>query len=199
MDRTLDDVTDRWNLLKHSFYQRWTRGELSRDELCDYVKQYAHVVRAVPGWLEQVKGGDTARLAQHAAEERSHIAMWEKFGAALGLSAEAIRSTPVNAATETLVRRGDELTVQGQAAAVVWALEAQTPAVAGAKLAGLAAFYGMDATGGAEYFAVHRELDIQQSAELRALCSEGAQVSAAAMSEALWDLLTSVEAVPLPA
>ena len=58
MDQTLDGVTARWNLLEHSFYQRWTQGTLTRDELCDYVLQYAHVVRAVPAWLEQVRGGD---------------------------------------------------------------------------------------------------------------------------------------------
>jgi hypothetical protein len=36
MEQTLDDVTARWNLLQHSFYQRWTRGALTRDELSDY-------------------------------------------------------------------------------------------------------------------------------------------------------------------
>src|ERR1700694_5351128 len=70
MDQTLDDVTARWNLLQHNFCQRWTRGTLTHDELCDYVRQYAHVVRAVPVWLEQVRGGDTAEGARHAAEDR---------------------------------------------------------------------------------------------------------------------------------
>ena len=198
MDQMLDDVTARWNLLQHSFYQRWTQGALTRDELCDYVKQYAHVVRAVPGWLEQVRGGDAAEVARHAAEERSHIALWEKFGEALGLSSDAVRSAPANAATAELIRRGDELTAKGDAAPVVWALEAQTPAVAGAKLAGLASFYGIAPEGGGEYFAVHQRLDIEHSAELRALCPAGSESSAAAMSEALWDLLTSVEAAPHP-
>jgi pyrroloquinoline-quinone synthase len=198
MDQTLDGVTARWNLLEHSFYQRWTMGTLTRDELCDYIEQYAHVVRAVPTWLEQVRGGDPVEVAHHAAEERSHIEMWEKFGEALGLSPDAIRSAPANAATTRLVRRGDELTAQGQGAAVVWALEAQTPAVAGAKLAGLSAFYGIGAEDGGQYFAVHEHLDVEHSAELRVLCSDGSEGAAAAMSEALWDLLTSVEAAPEP-
>lgn len=198
MDQTLDDVTARWNLLRHSFYQRWTCGTLTNDELRDYVKQYAHVVRAVPTWLEQVRGGDTAQLARHAAEERSHVALWNKFGEAFGLSSDAIRSAPANDATATLLRRGDELAANGQAAAVVWALEAQTPAVAAAKLAGLATFYGISPDGGGEYFALHQDLDVEHSAELRALCSEGSERAASSMSEALWDLLTSVEAAPQP-
>jgi pyrroloquinoline-quinone synthase len=198
MDMTLDDVTARWNLLEHSFYQRWTQGTLTRDELCDYIKQYAHVVRAVPEWLELVRGGDTAEVARHAAEERSHIEMWEKFGNAMGLSSDAIRSAPANAATANLLQRGDELAAQGQAAAVVWALEAQTPAVAGAKLVGLSAFYGIGENGGGQYFAVHQHLDVEHSAELRALCSDGSEDAAAQMSEALWNVLTSVEAAPQP-
>ncbi len=198
MDQTLDGVTARWNLLQHSFYQRWTQGTLTRDELCDYVVQYAHVVRAVPGWLEQVRGGDPAEVARHAAEERSHIEMWERFGNALGLSSEAIRLAPSNAVTAKLVERGDELAAQGDAAAVVWALEQQTPAVAGAKLAGLSAFYDIGPTTGGEYFAVHQHLDIEHSAELRALCSDGSGEAAAVMSESLWNLQTSVEAAPQP-
>jgi pyrroloquinoline-quinone synthase len=194
MDMVLDDVTAEWNLLEHGFYQRWTQGTLTRNELCDYVKQYAYVVRAVPRWLEQVRGGDTAQIARHAADERSHIALWGKFGRALGLSSDAITNTPANTATARLLQRGDELAEKGQAAAVVWALEVQTPAVAEAKLAGLSAFYGIGPEAGGEYFAVHRHLDIEHSAELRALCSDGSQRAAAEMSEALWDLLTSVEA-----
>lgn len=198
MDQTLDDVTARWNLLEHSFYQRWTCGTLTHAELCDYVGQYAHVVRAVPAWLEQVRGGDTAEVARHAAEEQSHIALWYRFGEALGLGSDAIRSAPANAATARLIQRGDELAAKGEAAPLVWALEAQTPAVAGAKLTGLAAFYAIGPDTGGEYFAVHQHLDVEHAAELRALCSDGSAAAAAAMSEALWDLLTSVEATPQP-
>lgn len=196
MDQALDRVTARWNLLRHSFYQRWSHGTLTREELCDYVKQYAHVVRAVPGWLEQVHGGDTAQLARHTAEERSHIELWDKLGKALGLSSEAIRLAPANGATAQLLERGNDLAANGHAAAVVWALEAQTPVVAGAKVAGLSAFYGIGAEAGGEYFAVHQHLDVEHSAELRAICSDGSQYAAAAMSKALWDLLTSVETAP---
>jgi pyrroloquinoline-quinone synthase len=195
MDQMLDQAVTRWNLLDHSFYQRWTQGTLTRDELCDYIKQYGHVVRAVPRWLEQVRGGDTAQLARHVDEERSHVALWEKFGEALGLTSEAIRTAPANEPTTRLLARGDQLAEQGHAAAVVWALEAQTPAVAEAKLAGLSAFYGISGDAGGRYFAVHQHLDVEHAAELRVLCQDGSDDAAEEMSEALWDLLTSVEVV----
>jgi pyrroloquinoline-quinone synthase len=195
MDQMLDQAVTRWNLLDHSFYQRWTQGTLTRDELCDYVKQYGHVVRAVPRWLEQVRGGDTAQLARHVDEERSHEALWATFGEALGLTSEAIRTAPANEATARLLARGDVLVEQGQAAAVVWALEAQTPAVAGAKLAGLSAFYGISGDTGGKYFAVHEHLDVEHAAELRVMCKDGSDAAAEEMSKALWDLLSSVEVV----
>jgi pyrroloquinoline-quinone synthase len=195
MDSMLDQAVSQWNLLEHSFYQRWTQGTLTHDELCDYVKQYGHVVRAVPRWLEQVRGGETAQLARHVDEERSHEALWETFGEALGLSTEAIRTAPANDATTRLLARGDQLVEQGQAAAVVWALEAQTPAVAGAKLAGLSAFYGITGDAGGRYFAVHQHLDVEHAAELRVLCQDGSGSAAEEVSEAMWDLLSSVEVV----
>jgi pyrroloquinoline-quinone synthase len=198
MDQTLELAVTRWNLLDHTFYKRWTQGSLTLDELGDYVRQYAHIVRAVPRWLEQVRGGDTAQLARHVGEERSHIELWNKFGMALGLSSDEIRVAPANLATAKLVERGDQLAAQCQAAAVVWALEAQTPAVARAKVEGLSAFYGIRADGGGEYFAVHERLDVAHSAELRGLCSNGSEDAVVAISESLWDLLTSVEAAPQP-
>jgi pyrroloquinoline-quinone synthase len=198
LEQTLDDVTARWNLLEHSFYQRWTLGTLTRDELCDYVSQYAHVVRAVPGWMSQVRGGDADQVALHAADEQSHIELWNRFGEALGMPSDAIRNAPSNAATAELIRRGDDLAARGQAAPAVWALEVQTPAVAGAKLAGLSAHYAIGPDTGGEYFAVHQHLDVEHAAELRALCPAGSQAAAAEMSEALWNLLTSVEAAPAP-
>ena len=199
MDGTLEAATVRWNLLHHSFYQRWTYGTLTHDELLDYVRQYAHVVRAVPGWLEQVRLGDTAEVARHAAEERLHIEMWDKFGGALGLDSEAIRLAPANAATARLVQLGDHLAAIGQAAAAVWALEVQTPTVASAKLAGLSAFYGIGPETGGQYFAEHQQMDVEHAAQLKALCSDGFESSAVLMSEALWDLLTSVETPQQPA
>ena len=193
MSTTLDHVTARWNLLEHSFYRRWTTGTLTRAELCDYVGQYAHVVRAVPGWLEQVRGADHDELARHAAEERSHVALWERFGESLGLSGDAVRSTPANPATAELLEQGDRFASEGLAAAVVWALEVQTPAVAEAKLAGLELHYGIDAAAGGKYFAVHQHLDVEHAAQLQALCTGESETAAASMSEALWGLLSSVE------
>src|SRR2546428_11553165 len=94
----LEDIRAHWDLLQHLFYTRWKAGELSRDELADYACQYAHVVRGIPGWLESA-GED---LRGHAVEEASHVALWERFGEALGMAAGELRGAPANEATVAL-------------------------------------------------------------------------------------------------
>src|SRR5258708_22957264 len=43
-------------LLSHPFYVRWSKGELSRRELCDYAAQYRHVEAALPDLLRTIAG-----------------------------------------------------------------------------------------------------------------------------------------------
>jgi hypothetical protein len=38
---------ERWNVLKHPFYTRWERGELTRPELAFYAGEYRHAVVAL--------------------------------------------------------------------------------------------------------------------------------------------------------
>ena len=38
----LAEAQFRWNVLEHPFYTRWSRGELTRDELALYAGQYRH-------------------------------------------------------------------------------------------------------------------------------------------------------------
>ncbi len=39
---TIDNDIAAKHLLKHPFYLAWTRGELSREALADYARQYYH-------------------------------------------------------------------------------------------------------------------------------------------------------------
>ena len=43
----LDSLRERWNVLDHSFYTRWSAGELSRADLATYAGEYRHVVVAL--------------------------------------------------------------------------------------------------------------------------------------------------------
>ena len=41
----IEEARERWNVLRHPFYRRWSAGELSREELARYSGQYRHAVR----------------------------------------------------------------------------------------------------------------------------------------------------------
>src|SRR5437870_8652995 len=53
LDKVDSDIAEK-HLLKHPFYLAWTRGELSKDALIDYAKQYYHHVAAFPTYLSAV-------------------------------------------------------------------------------------------------------------------------------------------------
>ena len=72
----LEPLQKRWDVLRHPFYTRWERGELTSDELAHYAGEYRHAVVAL---------ADAAQTAgEHADEEREHVALWDDFADAAG-------------------------------------------------------------------------------------------------------------------
>lgn len=202
-DHELHKVSRRYDLLQHPFYKRWLAGELTHQELENYTGQYAHVVRAIPRWLAGSAARDNKNatwLALHAMEEADHVALWERFAAALGIDKTSLPAIPPNRATQALIAACDDLVDAGHGAAVVWSIEAQSPAVSAEKLRGLKAHYGIDENSGGEYFALHESLDREHEAQLRRVISgqppfvrRAAPAAAATALEAMWKLLSSVE------
>ena len=198
----LSALTARWPLLKHSFYQRWSDGSLTADELRYYSDQYRHLVVVLPQWLDTAAAGHPTRsleLSVHAHEESAHVALWDEFRQ--GIGAEGTGDPP-NAATSRVLGIGRALADQGLGAAAAWALEAQAPEVSRAKADGLARHYGIDAGSGAAYFELHSKRDVVHARELEAAIDElpaelqGPAVKAAdAILAGLWEILTSSERV----
>lgn len=198
----LDAIRDR-NLLEHSFYKRWLAGELTKSELADYAAQYYHVVKLLPALLETAAAQHPSHgktLLAHAVEETAHVQLWERFAGACGVSTESLHSSKPNRATQAMLVDCKKHAAGGNAAAVAWALEVQTPAVSREKICGLEKHYGIDARSGGEYFALHEHLDIEHTAELEmvmagqcATTDDDASTAAFAATDGLWNVLTSVE------
>src|SRR5207247_2581990 len=72
----IDEARQRWDVLKHPFYERWERGELSREELAFYAGEYRHAVVAV------AHAAAAAGDGEHARDEAEHVARWCAFAAA---------------------------------------------------------------------------------------------------------------------
>jgi pyrroloquinoline-quinone synthase len=172
LDR-LDAVRERWNVLRHPFYQRWSEGELSREELAFYAAEYRHAVVALAEASEAAADACQrelrAELGEHAREERAHVELWDRF--ADELEAETDRA-PLPETTECArAWRAASDALEGMA--VLYAVEASQPAISQTKLEGLTEHYGVTpgspATG---YFAVHSERDHEHAARSRAVLEE---------------------------
>jgi pyrroloquinoline-quinone synthase len=199
----MEAETSSRDLLEHSFYKRWLAGELTKSELASYAVQYYHVVAALPRWLETAAAQHPAyreTLLAHAAEESAHVRLWERFAGACGVASDALRSSKPNKVTAAMLSACDVAADAGNAAAVAWALEVQTPAVSKEKMRGLEQFYGIDAASGGEYFALHEQLDVEHAAELERVIesqkpsiAKSAPIAAFVTADGLWKILTSVE------
>jgi pyrroloquinoline-quinone synthase len=188
----IDAARERWNVLEHPFYTRWSCGELTRDELAHYAGEYRHAVVAL---------ADTARKTgheEHAREEAEHVALWDEFAAAFG--AETDRDPDPETAECVVAWTAPEN--RHEALAVMYAIEAGQPAVSQAKLDGLGEHYGVGSDEpGAAYFALHSERDHEHAAESRReleLVHDGDADRLVEVAEAAlrgnWTLLDGVDA-----
>ena len=177
----LDERIRNRHLLDHPFYQRWTCGTLTREELQEYARQYYHYALAFPTFLSamhcNVDDVPTRQLLLEnlIEEERgpeNHPELWLRFCEALGLErAEVVASTP-NASTRNLIATLRGLAREGalhEGLAALYAYESQVPAVATTKIDGLARWYGIDAPRDIAFFAVHIDADVVHSETSRAL------------------------------
>jgi pyrroloquinoline-quinone synthase len=184
----LDAVADRWNVLRHPFYVRWTEGTLTRDELALYAAQYAYAVEALAaGTRHAAELAPSPTAEEHAAEEESHVALWQDFAAALGSApapaspdtAECVRawSDPERDLLSTLV--------------ALYAVESAQPAISETKRTGLVEQYGFEPGPATAYFDVHAVRDLEHARAGREAIAElldDATDEDALVAEAEWAL-----------
>lgn len=213
--QTLDDRIASRHLLDHPFYQRWTAGTLTREELRDYAGQYFHYAMAFPTFISAMHA-QTEEIAVRQMllenlieEERgaeNHPELWLRFCESLGLDREEVKRGTANDATRTLCATMKSLARDGalhEGLAALYAYESQIPAVAKAKIDGLAKNYGISSDRDVAFFSVHMEADVLHSQTsrdlLRGLCSDDeksaqAERAASRTLDALYGFLDSVTA-----
>ena len=213
--QTLDARVSSRHLLDHTFYQRWTDGTLSREELRDYARQYFHYAMAFPTFISSMHAhtDDIATrqlLLENLIEEErgpeNHPELWLRFCESLGLTRDEVKSGAPNAAVRHLIETMRSLAREGalhEGLAALYAYESQIPSVAKAKIEGLAKNYGISADRDIAFFAVHMEADVVHSQTSRdilsGLCdtpekSAAAENAAQRTLDALYGFLDSVTA-----
>ena len=165
----IEEARGKWNVLEHPFYQRWSAGELSADELARYSGQYRHATEAIArlssAIADAAPGDERAAMRRHADEEAAHIALWDGFVDAVGGEIGA-EPTP-----ETIDCVDEWSESDGILPGLVrlYAIESGQPQISKTKREGLAQHYGIGDGAGNEYFVVHEETDLEHAAEGRAM------------------------------
>jgi pyrroloquinoline quinone (PQQ) biosynthesis protein C len=190
----LEAVRESWNVLRHPFYARWSRGELTHDELAFYAGQYRHAVVAL------ADAAGHAGDAGHAAQERGHGDLWDGFLDAYGGDAAAA-PTPETAACAAAWSDGER--DLPATLTVLYAIESAQPAISETKRAGLVEHYGArPASDATRYFDLHAVLDHEHAARARAELEQVLQAGdedrlvaeAERVLAANWRLLDGVQA-----
>ncbi|HEV3392922.1 MAG TPA: CADD family putative folate metabolism protein [Chthoniobacterales bacterium] len=211
LDQIDQDIAEK-HLLKHPFYLAWARGELTKEALTDYAKQYYHHVAAFPTYLSAVhsKCDDQpirkqilSNLIDEEAGSPNHPELWKQFAEALGVNDVDLAKTDKQPETENLIETfcsvcSNESTTEGLAA--LYAYESQIPAICESKIDGLKKHYGFTDPKGYEYFSVHIDADKEHSAAEREMLSakidnrniDNVRASVNRVLDALWELLSGV-------
>ena len=165
----IEEARARWNVLEHPFYQRWSAGELSRDELARYSGQYRHATQALATLSAEAAASapeaERAELRDHAAEEQAHVDLWDGFVDAVGGDSTAEASAETQECVEAWTADGD-FTAQ---LVRLYAIESGQPAISKTKREGLAAHYGIGDGPGNTYFRLHERADVEHAAAAREL------------------------------
>jgi pyrroloquinoline-quinone synthase len=211
LDKIDNDIAEK-HLLKHPFYLAWARGELSKEALTDYAKQYYHHVAAFPTYLSAVhaKCDDQrtrkqilSNLIDEEAGSPNHPELWKQFANALDVNDVNLEKTEKQSETKNLIETfrsvcGEKSTAEGLAA--LYAYESQIPAICESKIDGLKKYYGFKDPKEYEYFSVHIEADKEHSAAEREMLSThidntnaaNVRASVSRVLDALWEMLSGV-------
>lgn len=200
------------HLLTHPFYVAWTRGQLSRDALVDYARQYYHHVAAFPTYLSGVhtrcenqltRKQLLSNLIDEEAGTPNHPELWLQFAEGVGLSKEDVQASEKWPETQKLIQTFRDVCSRGTTAegvAALYAYESQIPSVSESKIEGLRKNYGFTNPKHDQYFTIHIQADREHSAAEREMLAQyvtdknAVTVSGAVQRilDALWEMLSGV-------
>jgi pyrroloquinoline-quinone synthase len=216
----LDARVARFDLLCHPFYKAWSAGELSRDDLREYARDYYHHVKAFPTYLaelsmrleeSELRRAVLANLADEkgcddtTGNNPEHSELWLDFAEGMGTSRDLRGHEPV-AEIKNLTTFFHGVAGEGtpeEALAAFYAYESQVPRVAAEKARGLREKYAAD-NKTCEYFTLHSIADVNHSQvwrqqlarrlEQNPQAAEPALIAAGNAAKALWSALDGIEA-----
>jgi pyrroloquinoline-quinone synthase len=216
----LDARIAKYDLLCHPFYTAWTAGELTREDMQEYARDYYYHVQAFPTYLAELgvrleegelrravlanmsdeKGGEDPRGEPFPA----HSELWLDFAEGIGASRNMRGHTPLPSIKRLLsfFHRVAQQGTPEEALAAFYAYESQVPRIAEEKARGLEHIYGAGEKT-RRYFTLHTTADVHHSCVWRQQlakevgsnpqAAERALESGQAAAKALWLALDGIE------
>jgi len=198
----LDARIAKYDLLEHPFYQAWSAGQLTRNDLRMYAQDYFHHVEAFPSYLAafalRLEEGDLRRAVlanmcdEKGVEDRPgresvpHSDLWLDFAEGMGSSRNLEWHSPLPVIRQ-LIRHFHRVASEGtieEALAAFYAYESQVPQIAREKERGLRDLYKADfKTCG--YFSLHATADLYHSRVWRKQLEKRIAQNPAAVESAL--------------
>ena len=195
-----------------NFTRHGQRGELSKECLKEYAKEYYHHVKKFPCYLSAVhshtEDAQTRRhLLNNLIEEEAgipnHPELWRSFAKGLGATDEEIDSHIPSLAIKHVVETFMDICQNSPTAegiASLYAYESQIPPICISKIQGLRQHYKMRNPEDWKYFTIHIEADKEHAAVERELLDhyvskENAQSVNYAVQrtlDTLWNFLSSL-------
>jgi pyrroloquinoline-quinone synthase len=211
----LNERIAKHDLLCHPYYQAWSAGTLTREDLAAYAGDYYHHVAAFPTYLSafhsRLEDGELRRavlrnLADEEISGRAHSDIWLDFAEGMGADRTAVpASQPIEEVSKavTWFRNVAANGSRAEALAAFYAYESQVPRVAAEKSKGLKERYGADRkTCG--YFDLHKYADVEHSRVWSDLLAaelerhpeqrDAALNAAESAAKTLWQVLDGMEA-----
>lgn len=175
LSQQIDQIVEKKKMLKHPFYQVWTEGKLSLDAIREYAKQYYYFVYQFPTFISAIHSNATkledrqkllSNLMDEEKGEKNHPELWLRFCDGLGLSRSVVKAAQPLPETENLTSAFKKLCQKksyAEGIAALYTYESQIPEVSAEKIETLKKFYNITSWDSLEFFAVHKEADIEHS------------------------------------
>lgn len=214
-------LIDEKHLLKHRFYQMWTKGTLPIEVMRKYAEQYYHLERNFPNFLsamlmtcddEHIRALILENFQDETAGAKNHRELWLRFGECMGVTREEMKQSKPLQETAAVIATFQKWCGRSYltGAAALAAYESQIPAIATKKLEGLAKNYDITSPEATEFFRVHGVMDVKHAQVWWDILEEAAveqtifsskedllEVTKEA-SEALWTFLNGIMREYLP-
>lgn len=197
----LNEIISEHHLLKHQFYQAWSKGQLTRGMLQDYASQYYNQVKSFPRFISRVHTGCPeiearkvllGNLVDEEIHGTDHPALWMQFAEGMGIQRDRVLRDQALPETKKMVDTFYKLAERDwrDGLCALYAYEYQVPDVSASKIEGLKKFYDIHDERTLEFFTAHQAYDVEHARQVASLIEkyvepERAEIATREAAEAL--------------